>query len=136
VRVWPRRRPRRAARERTRLEVTTERRRYAPGETVRGEVVAAESGGEINVALNFHERSTEYEAVTITVPGRIHQPAEPGSRERGRFEIELPRDAPPAYVSAHGELWWAVDASAGEPGSGEVATTRIEVGVLEVGVPG
>lgn len=106
-----------------------------PGETVRGEVLAAEGGAEIKVALSFHERSTEYEAVMITVPARVQQRAEQGSGEVGRFEVELPPDAPPAYDSAHGALWWSVDASAGQPGSGVAATTRIEVRGLEVAVP-
>jgi len=111
------------------LEVRLDRERYAPGETVRGSIVVVEGRGpgEIAVSLNFHERSTEYEAVAIETPRvSLHR----GDLIKGsahRFAIALPEDAPPSQTTVHGALWWAVDASAGEPGASPVVSRRIEV---------
>ena len=49
-----------------------ERERYVPGDVVRGLVVGVEGGeGAVEVSLSFHERSTEYEATTITIPAGV-----------------------------------------------------------------
>ena len=111
------------------LEVRLDRERYAPGEAVRGAVVVVVGGGtaELGVALNFHERSIECEAIAIATP-RV--PVHGGELIEGsayRFELELPPDAPPSQASRHGGLWWAVDVSAGEPASSPLASARLEV---------
>jgi hypothetical protein len=112
-----------------RIEVRPDRDRYAPGETVRGAVAVVAGGGPalLVVALNLHERSTGCEAIAIaTPPTPIHE----GELIEGsvyRFGLGLPADAPPSVASPHGGLWWAVDVSAGEPGSSPLASRRIEV---------
>jgi hypothetical protein len=105
-----------------------ERERYLPGETVRGSVVVPASGaGGIEVSINFRERSTEYEAITVTVPGgRLGEgDSAPGSGHR--FAIDLPEDALPSQSSRHGALWWTVDATTIESGPDLVASATIEV---------
>ena len=112
-----------------RLEVRLDRDRFVPGDTVRGSAVVAEGGGlgEIRVWLSFHERSGDYEAVTMTLPGgSLEAELAPGIAHG--FAIELPPDAPPSYISRHGALWWTVDASIGEPATGSPVRRRIEVG--------
>jgi hypothetical protein len=112
-----------------RLALRLERDRFVAGETVRGSAVVVEGGGrgEIRVWLSFRERSGEYEAVTITLPGgALQDDLGPGAAHG--FAIELPGDAPPSYISRHGALWWTVDASVGEPATGDPVRRRIEVG--------
>jgi hypothetical protein len=110
----------------TPLEVRLERERYVPGEVVRGLVVGVEGGErDVEVSLRFHERSTEYEATTITIPAGSQGELAPGSSHR--FAIDLPDDAPPSHTSRHGALWWTTDARVGEAGSGRTVSRRIEV---------
>ena len=118
-----------------RLELRLERDRYAPGDTVRGSAAVAEGGGagEIRVWLSFHERSGEYEAVTMTLPGgSLEAQLAPGSAHG--FAIELPADAPPSYIARHGALWWTVDAEVGGEASGGAVRRRIEVGSPRIAV--
>jgi hypothetical protein len=111
------------------LEIRLDRVHYAPGETVRGWVLAADGLGtaRLEVALNFHERATEYETVTETVPGEADEGD--GSEAGGErsFAIELPEDALPSCTSTNGSLWWSVDASVKTPGRELLATRRVEV---------
>jgi len=132
VRLRLRRRRRRdsAAAPRTGLEIRLERDRFAPGETVRGSVLAGQEGstGEVHLALSLRERSTEYECVASTVPGAPGGAIPPGGAER--FAIELPEDALPSLRSMHGGLSWTVDATDGS-GEGVAASKTIEVVVEE-----
>jgi hypothetical protein len=116
-----------------RLEVRLERDRFAPGDTVRGSAAVAEGGGagEIRVWLSFHERSGEYEAVRMTLPGgSLEAQLAPGTAHG--FAIELPGEAPPSFISRHGALWWTVDASVGGEASGAAVRRRIEVGAPRI----
>jgi len=120
-----------------RLEVRLDRERYAPGDTVRGAVAVVAGGGsaELGVALDFHEGSIECGAIAITT-ARV--PVHEGELIEGSaysFALELPQDAPPSQTSPHGGLWWAVDVSAGEPGSSPLASRRIEVQAPAATVP-
>jgi hypothetical protein len=124
VRLWRRRSAARDAPRAPGPELRLERERYGPGETVRG-VVALDRGApsEVEVSLNFHERSAEYDATPISLPS---QSGEHGTDEY-RFAIELPDDAPPALEGRHGELWWTVDARIGGSDSARVVSRRVEV---------
>jgi hypothetical protein len=117
----------RAARRATGPELRLERERYAPGDTVRG-VVKLDRGtvGEIEVSLNFHERSTEYEATPISIPALPAEQTGLGS-DGHRFAIELPEDAPPTLEARHGALWWTVDATVGGPDAPAVLSRRVEI---------
>ena len=110
----------------TPLEVRLEREQYVPGEVIRGLVVGVARGeGNVEVSLSFHERSTEYEATTITIPAASQGELAPGSSHR--FAIDLPDDAPPSHTSRHGALWWTTDARVGEAGSDRTVSRPIEV---------
>jgi hypothetical protein len=118
-----------------RLELRLERDRFAPGDTVRGSAAVAEGGGpgEIRVWLSFRERSGEYEAVTMTLPGgSLEAKLAPGTAHG--FAIALPPDAPASYISRHGALWWTVDASVGGEAAGGAVRRRIEVGPPPIAV--
>jgi hypothetical protein len=129
VRLRRRRRPEPARTGPVRLEIRLERDRFLAGETVRGSAAVVEGGGagEIRVWLSFRERSGEYEAVRMTLPGgSLQDQLGPGVAHG--FAIALPADTPPSYISRHGALWWTVDAAVGEPASGAAVRRRIEVG--------
>ena len=109
-----------------------ERERYLPGETVRGTVVVPEGIGVegIDVSLNFRERSTEYEAITVTIPsGRLDE-GDPAPGGGHRFAIELPDDALPSQSGRHGALSWTVDATMSGSSVDRVVSARIEVAPL------
>lgn len=116
------------------LEIRLDRERYAPGDTVRGTILVAEDAAaeSLEISLNFHERATQYESVTDTIPG---DPVEIGPPAQGArpFEAALPEDAPPNYTSAHGALWWSIDARAAAPGREVLATRRFEVVASDAG---
>jgi hypothetical protein len=106
-----------------------ERERYLPGETVRGTVVVPEGTGveEIDVSLNFRERSTEYEAITVTIPGVRLGEGDPAAGGGHRFAIELHVDALPSQSGRHGALSWTVDATLIGSSADRVVSARIEV---------
>jgi hypothetical protein len=110
-------------------EVRLERERYLPGETVRGAVVVPEGAGveRIEVSLNFRERSTEYEATTVTIPGGRLDEGDPAPGGGHRFAIELPDDALPSQSGRHGALSWTVDATMMGSSADRVVSARIEV---------
>jgi hypothetical protein len=92
-------------------------------------VIAAEGGGagEIEVSLNFHERSSRCDAITISTPAHPVHAGELVAGSAYRFEVPLPEDAPPSHTSGHGALWWTVDAWIGDSGEDPAASRRIEV---------
>ena len=124
-----RRRPSPGAPPGARLEIEVEHDRYSPGETVRGSVVPAQGGGagEIEVSLNFHERSTRCDAVTISTAAHPVHAGELVAGNAYRFETPLPEDAPPSHTSKHGALWWTVDARIQDSEQDRVVSRRIEV---------
>lgn len=107
-----------------------ERARHARGEAVRGTVLGGSRGstGEVRVALNLRERSTEYESVADSVPGGDGSVIPPGGTRP--FAIELHEDTLPSVRTAHGGLVWAVDAT-DDSGPEPAASTPIEVVVRE-----
>lgn len=102
---------------------------YAPGDTVRGAVTVAEGGRSrgLDVALEYHEKSPSYEEVARSVPGpRLHAgDLEPGASFR--FEVPLPHDATPTFASAHGTLYWAIEARSDELGPDTAVSLAIPV---------
>jgi hypothetical protein len=113
------------------LEVRPERERYAPGETVAGAVVVAEGGSSrrLEIELRYREQTMleEYEHTALTVPGgELHT----GDLEAGAsfaFAIPLPADALPSFKSAHGELFWELDARSDERGVDTHERVRVVV---------
>jgi hypothetical protein len=102
--------------------------RFAPGDRVSGSVVVIGGGGSrtLEVALEFHEKSPDYEEVPVRVPQTLHT----GDVKTGQslpFSLELPADALPGYRSANGELYWELDAKSDEMGPDTHVRRRIEV---------
>jgi hypothetical protein len=107
--------------------------RFAPGDRVSGSVVVTGGGGSrtLEVALEFHEKSPDYEEVPIRVPQTLHT----GDVQTGQalpFSLELPADALPGYRSANGELFWELDVKSDEMGRDTHVRRRIEVAVHAV----
>jgi hypothetical protein len=111
------------------FEVRLEREDFTPGEEVKGSVVVTSGGGarRLEVALEFHERSPDYEEVPVRLESVLHE----GDLTAGSsfdFSIALPQDALPGYRSRHGELWWELAVKCDEPfGRDERVRRRIEV---------
>lgn len=83
---------------------------YRPGDVVEGRVTVEEGGASrsLEVFLRFVERSLRYVEVPVSIgSGPLHT----GDLRAGssyRFQIRLPDDALPNYVSDHGSLQWEV----------------------------
>lgn len=110
------------------FELQLERETFAPGERVAGTVLVTEGGGsrELVVALQFHEKSPDYEEVPVTRSESLHT----GDVQAGQsltFALELPADALPGFTSEHGELYWEVDVKSDEAGPDTHARRRIDV---------
>jgi hypothetical protein len=112
------------------LELTLERDEWAPGERVRGRVLAVEGGRsrELGAQLCFCEASNGYETVAHSVPARA--PLHTGDLEDGSsfpLELALPADAPPAWSGPGGRLYWEVRVRSDEFGVDTKASREITV---------
>ncbi|MGH3043206.1 MAG: hypothetical protein ACRDM2_00625 [Gaiellaceae bacterium] len=110
------------------IELQLAGERFAPGDRVSGSVVVTGGGGlrTLEVALEFHEKSPDYEEVPIRVPQTLHT----GDVRTGQslpFSLALPADALPGYSSANGELYWELDVKSDELGPDTHVRRRIEV---------
>jgi len=110
------------------FELQLERESYAPGERVTGSVLVTEGGGSrtLGVALEFHEKSPDYEEVPVSVS----QALQAGDVQTGQslgFALELPADALPGHRSEHGELYWEIDVKSDEMGPDTHVRRRVEV---------
>jgi hypothetical protein len=111
------------------FDVRLERDEFSAGQEVKGSVFVT-SGGEarrLEIALEFHERSPDYEEVPVRLESVLHE----GDLTAGSsfdFSLTLPADALPGYRSTHGELWWEVALKCDEPlGLDERVRRRIAV---------
>jgi hypothetical protein len=110
------------------FELQVERGSFAPGERVTGSVLVTEGGDSrsIEVALEFHEESPDYQEVPVRQSVTLHT----GDVQAGQslaFALELPVDALPNYVSENGELYWELDVKSDEMGRDTHVRRRIEV---------
>jgi hypothetical protein len=114
-----------------RLAVELEKRRYAPGETVRGTVSVAEGGRSrsLDASLQYKEETEDYEEVAISIPGGRLNEGDLVSGASFEFELALPEEALPNCRSAHGKLYWEVDVKSDEPGRDSHARHRVDVRV-------
>ncbi len=113
-----------------RLAVELGRDRYAPGDLVEGTVLVLEGANSrgLDVALRFREEAEDdYEHTAVELSGgRLHE----GALVAGGlypFAIQLPQDALPGYRSAHGQLYWELDACSDERGRDTHERKRVEV---------
>jgi hypothetical protein len=110
------------------FELQLERDRFATGEQVAGTVLVTEGGSSrgLDVTLGFHEKSPDYEEVSVSQTQSLRT----GDLQAGQslpFALDLPADALPGYVSEHGELYWEVDVKSDEMGPDTHVRRRIEV---------
>ena len=123
-----------------RLDLHVDREQYAPGETVTGNVTVAEGGRsrKVEVSLRYREQTDdeEYEHTAVTLPGgELHS----GDLVEGSsypFAIALPEEALPSYASAHGELYWELEARSDELGVDTRECRRVVVAVRPPDGPG
>jgi hypothetical protein len=100
------------------LDVRLDRRRYVPGDVVRGTVLVREGGPSraLTVLLEYHERTRDYDEVADRVTtGPIHT----GDLETGEtltFELAIPPHAFPNCESPNGALHWQLDVWSDERG--------------------
>jgi hypothetical protein len=111
------------------FELSLDRDRFRPGETVNGNVRVVEGGRSrsVEVFLNYCERTADYSAVTRGVAsGPLHQ----GDLQPGQsfsFALQLPPDALPRYSSSNAAIYWEVDVKSDERGIDTHERREIEV---------
>jgi hypothetical protein len=113
-----------------RLHLELDGDRFAAGDMVRGTVLIVEGGESrrLCVSLNYRELTNdEYEATTFSLSTDDLHTGELVAGAAYPFELTLPPDALPNYKSAHGELFWEVDAHSDERGRDTHERRRIEV---------
>ncbi len=104
---------------------------YAPGESVRGWVRVREGGRcrRLEVSLQYREKTSDYGGCVLQVgPVELHQ----GELQAGQsyeFNLQLPPDAPPAYATGVGQMWWAVMVHSDQVGPDKYLSERVEVSV-------
>jgi tetratricopeptide (TPR) repeat protein len=111
------------------LDVELDRDCYAPGDAVRGTIYVVEGGRSrsLEILLEYWEKTDDYSAVAISISG---PPVHVGDLTTGtsfEFELRLPPDALPNYVSEHGELYWELDVKSDERGLDTHEQRRIDV---------
>jgi hypothetical protein len=118
------------------LELQLDGERYAPGDSVTGNVLVVEGGDsrKLEVSLNFRERTSEDDEHTpVTLSGGELHAGDLTTGASYPFAIQLPPDALPNFKSKHGELFWEVDARSDERGRDTHERKRIEVAVVPPG---
>jgi hypothetical protein len=102
---------------------------YAPGETIKGNVLVVEGGGSrsLRVELRYNEKTKDYSNVPTTIPSAPLHEGDLTKATSFEFEIALPEDAFPSYRTNHSELYWELDATSDELGRDTHDNHRIEV---------
>lgn len=111
------------------LDVLVSDEPFAPGDTVRGQIVVDRdvSGRELLVALRYIETSPDFKECAVEV---VSPPLAQGEVPAGTtldFALDLPTDALPGFRSEHASLHWEVDAWVNR--RGRDPHTRLELDV-------
>jgi hypothetical protein len=96
---------------------------------VTGTVFVLEGGRsrKLEVSLNYRESTEQDDVTRVSVSsGELHT-GDLASGTSYPFAVAVPADALPNYKSAHGELYWEVDACSDEFGIDTHERRRIEV---------
>jgi hypothetical protein len=113
----------------TKFDIELQGESFAPGGAVHGwvKVNEARHSDNVQVSLRYQERTSDYHGHVLSVPPvAVHQgDVQPG--ESYEFNLQLPADAPPAYSSPYGDMWWEVVVHSAKTGIDDVVTRRIEV---------
>jgi hypothetical protein len=102
---------------------------YRPGDWVRGRVavLGGAKSRALYASLRFRERSVDYSATPRTVDGPALNEGDLRSGTSFPFQLQLPADALPGVESAHGSLYWEVEAKSDERGIDTRVQRRFEV---------
>ncbi len=115
------------------FEIQLQNQSFAPGDAVHGTVKVTEErhSHDVQVSLRYQESTDPYHGSVLSVaPVVVHQgDINPG--DSYEFHLQLPPDAPPAYSSAYGDMWWEVVVRSAKTGIDDLVTQRIEVVVPE-----
>ena len=114
-----------------RLDLVLDSLVYRPGDWVRGHVAILEGGKsrDLGVTLRLRERSPDYSATVSEVPSANLHTGELTAGRSHEFAIQLPADALPTFNSAHGQLYWEVEARSDEFGIDTKESRVIDVNV-------
>lgn len=111
------------------FEIQLQNQSFAPGDAVHGWVKVTEErqSHAVQVSLRYQERTEPYHGHVLSVaPVVVHQ-GEINPGDSYEFNLQLPPDAPPAYSSPYGDMWWEVVVGSDKTGIDDVVTQRIEV---------
>jgi hypothetical protein len=117
------------------LAIELDKASFGSGDPVSGSVNIIEGGKSRSLSLQlvYREKTADVEDAELELPATLlHQ----GDLETGgtcSFTVVLPDDAPPAYASEHGEMYWCVVARSDEFGPDTVLERRVEVETMPRG---
>ena len=114
-----------------RLDLVLDSLVFRPGDWVRGHVAILEGGKsrDLSVTLRYRERSPDYSATVSEISSSDLHTGELVAGRSHDFAIQIPADALPTYSSAHGQLFWEVEARSDEFGIDTKESRVIDVNV-------
>ena len=114
-----------------RLDLVLDSVVFQPGEWVRGHVAILEGGKsrDLSVRLRLRERTADYSATVNEISSSDLHAGELTAGRSHEFAIQIPTDALPTYSSAHGQLYWEVEARSDEFGIDTKESRVIDVNV-------
>lgn len=117
------------------LGLWLERRRYAPGEVVRGfvDVVEQIDGRSLAAALNYAEETSDYRGAHLVAATQELHVGPVAQGNRFDFALQLPPDALPAFRTRASAVWWEVVASVDKRGFDKRVRLRIDVVPADLG---
>jgi hypothetical protein len=111
------------------FEIQLQGESYAPGDAVHGwvKVDEARHSHDVQVSLRYQEKTADYHGSVLSVPAVVVHQGDVNPGESYEFNLQLPADAPPAYSSGYGDMWWEVVVRSAKTGFDDLTTQRIEV---------
>jgi hypothetical protein len=110
---------------------------FKPGDWVRGHVAILEGGKsrDLKVIVRFREKTPDYSATVSEVSSADLHTGELTAGRSHEFAIQIPADALPTYRSAHGQLYWEVEARSDEFGIDTKESRVIDVNIERMAKP-
>jgi hypothetical protein len=111
------------------FEIQLQKQSFAPGDAVHGWVKVNEErhSHAVQVSLRYQESTADYHGHVLSVPPVVVHQGEIKPGDSYEFNLQLPADAPPAYSSGFGDMYWELVVRSDKTGIDDVATQRIEV---------
>jgi hypothetical protein len=119
----------------TELEIQLDKASYAPGDGVRGWVRVQDPGRSrrLEVSLQYREKTNDYGGCVLQVGPVELNVGELQAGQAYEFNLQLPADAPPAYSTGVGQMWWAVMVHSDQVGPDKHFAQRVEVELPDAG---